>query len=119
MDRETKFKAWHKNGHWVPLFHVTPYGDVMDMRVGCKVEITDDVTLVQYTGRKDKSGREVYAGYLVSDGHHTWEVKWDADSAGYMLYLNGKLNCDLQAVEWKEVVGNIYEVIKGDDDGRD
>lgn len=124
--RELKFRAW-VNDHWVDWLptsktlgaynEVGIYADEYETDSECFIE--------QYTGLKDKNGKEIYEGDIVlhdkimladTDGFFGEEknvpcvVEWDSIRTGYYpfnyydtewgRYINGS---DV------EVIGNIHE----------
>lgn len=75
MNREIKFRAWHEKRRImleygsVMSFHqflITPDGLVYDKGV------LQPITLMQYTGLKDKNGREIYEGDIVKIMKDDW-----------------------------------------------
>jgi uncharacterized phage protein (TIGR01671 family) len=120
--REIKFRAWH-DGRMIlvpRLFHQNENGlhhDALPAGV-----------LMQYTGLKDKNGKEIYEGdYLTTDdGEESvlHRVVWDDDRAGFRIeYWEGDDAWDhsqLEEIDWEprdkenrlkqyRICGNQYE----------
>ena len=99
--REIKFRVWDKiNRMWLKRFNV----NLLDIGVFSNVEI------MQYTGLKDKNGKEIYEGDIIS-----WKSDYeDAFKCAKVFFEDGAFRLynpyfELNEYENLEVVGNIYE----------
>ena len=100
--REIKFRAWYgeEKGMLEPQFNGY-INNIFASKAG---------VYMQYTGLKDKSGREIYEGDILD---YQWRsstrdlliVEWSERDA---CFLMGGVRTDY-AIAYGEVVGNIYE----------
>ena len=134
--REIKFRAWHED--WEVMVYSTSNHDWFEKRefypikmdVGFSSYPKDDGwVLMQYTGLKDKNGKEICEGDIVksvsplvrlSDGVKTggkeanyYEIIWHEGKWTTRDIQNNQINGFAPyPVIWKryyEVIGNIYE----------
>jgi len=128
--REIKFRAWDKKnkimGNVLIIDHVgeATEGLVIEhKKVAYDLDFKKDYILMQYTGLKDKDGKEIYEGDIVKISHrykgrkHTgaiiWNVyEWHVANFYFSHYDNpasafseGTNNKDVKF----EIIGNIYE----------
>ena len=118
MSREIKFRAWHKEDKQFIGFHT--YGFCMWENGQIYVDgmnVTNRVELDQFTGLKDRNGKDIYEGdgvkvFMVDHGYWLgvvkfidgcFEIQFDATRDYLKCYT-----CN-HAVE---IVGNIHEAIK-------
>jgi uncharacterized phage protein (TIGR01671 family) len=77
----------------------------------------DEFHLVEFTGLKDKNGREAYHKDMCKDEHNQmWTMEW-MDVAAFVLLLDGAdiddadedQILDASAVEQMEIIGNVHD----------
>lgn len=127
MNREIKFRAWESKSEKMI------YSDNLDddefflidengIHCGCIGEETDDTgftygvsidldcEIMQFTGLKDKNGREIYEFDIVKLNDIICPISWD-DGGFHMITdkQQGKIHALQDILKHFEVIGNIYE----------
>ncbi len=120
--RDLKFRGWHKTKHYMTIPLTLQR---IQLEHGRPLE---DYEWLQYTGLRDKQGKEIYEGDILrivcSCGHgENLPVEWRDGHNGYFARAEWQHNWDNNQLElnWTErateVIGNIYgnpELLNGD-----
>ena len=118
MTREIKFRAWDKKNKAMvyPIIiwnHSDEGSDYMFPAFsGIKYDDINDISeMMQYTGLKDKNGKEIYEGDILSmhNGQYNSQVVWDTDRYIADHIGNGGSESITTFIEDLEIIGNIYE----------
>lgn len=121
--REIKFRAWVKTkdimrevlgSHYNKKYYWLRHGENNNI-----IELREDIILMQYTGFKDKKGKEIYDGdILYKDGYYLLKVEYDKGTfwvrdLDIIRYNNLVCNYPISEINpgfyGYEVIGNIYE----------
>lgn len=100
--REIRFRAWDKTGKIM-----FKWGDIQSNPDGLTNPRKYDLELMQFTGLKDKHGKEIYEADLITDGIRTGEVEFNTE-IGAFSWLGGE-EWGMIEYESVEVIGNVRE----------
>jgi hypothetical protein len=107
--REIKFRAWDKKDERMVKDAINCAGSIKPngpLRKFDFAEMVDSKSfeLMQYTGLKDKNGKEIYEGDIIKDERGAIvEIAWTGN--GFM----GKYPHDWMIPNDREIIGNIYQ----------
>ena len=105
MNREIRFRAWDKSAN--KMRGIKGLKDCFSLRSDGMHD--DNYIVMQYTELKDKNGKEIYEGDIISYEYGDVIVRFDKGSFGYLDNDGFFITLSDTNLSIFEIKGNVYE----------
>lgn len=122
MNRDFKFMVWdpmHNSMDGPFNLHDIASGNYPEAYDNNLLQMRDDLIFLQYTGRKDQTGQEIYEGDIVQKNFIKYEdkltsftskvIKWGVEDWGCYNDIIGYFIIEKEKFGEYKKIGNIYE----------
>lgn len=112
MQREIKFRIWDKNDERMKYADIEYFDDMIGFRFGHRgfeEDDNNDIVIMQYSGLRDKNGKEIYEGDIVESPFtgDPVSVVWSEPFAQF-TFGGAEFNVEAKPSDI-EIIGNVYE----------
>lgn len=116
--REIKFRCWSDNKMY-EIDSIDFWDETVSL-TGAGYINMENAKLMQYTGLKDKNGKEIYEGDILewttfSGKKYRFSVEYSNEYAQYTIANTGDISMENEPLgdfENIEVIGNTYDLLK-------